>query len=171
MDALSEMLFSRLYVVVFLIASGFLLLIIGLFLGLTRSLTGRFKRKWLLVALLGYYVMSVLCYTVFCRKMGELTQFQPIPFYNLCDDTTPLSHFICEGMLNMVMFVPIGIIATLVGWSKWRIMIGAFLLSLSIETMQRLLKCGCCEMNDVINNCLGTYIGLSVIVKIKRHEQ
>lgn len=170
MDALNEMLFSRLYVVDFLMTSGFLLLIIGLFLGLTRSLTGRFKRKWLLVALLSYYVMNVLCYTVFCRKMGELTQFQPIPFYNLCDDTTPLSRFICEGMLNMVMFVPIGVIAALVGWNKWRIMSGAFLLSLSIETMQWILKCGCCEMNDVINNSLGTYIGLSVSAKIKKYE-
>lgn len=115
-----------------------------------------------MVSFLAWYVFSVLCYTVFCRKMGNLTQFRPIPFYNLFDGVTPFSQFIYEGVLNMAMFVPIGMGAALARWNRWCIMGGALLLSLSIETMQWFFKCGCCEMNDVINNSIGCAIGLGL---------
>lgn len=161
MGALSELLFDRLNVADFLMISGITLLFVGLFLELTKLINGRLMRNWLLIAFLFYYVVIVLCYTVFCRKMGNLTQFRPIPFYNLFDGT-PISQFVYEGLLNMVMFIPMGIGAALIKWNKWHIMGGALILSMSIEMMQWFLKCGCCEMNDVINNGIGCAIGLGL---------
>lgn len=156
---MNELLFKRICLHEFLLISSASLLLSCCIICLSPS-----QRRWHLSVncLLGWYVFSVLCYTVFCRKMGELTQFRPIPFYNLFDGT-PFSLFIYEGLLNMVMFVPIGIGAALAKWNRWCILGGALILSMSIEMMQWLLKCGCCEMNDVINNVLGCVIGLGLV--------
>lgn len=129
------------------------------------------QKRWRLgaISLLMWYVISVLCYTVFCRKMGELTQFQPMPFYNLFDGVTPLRLFIYEGLMNIIMFVPIGITAAFAGLNGRLIMLGALSLSLGIEAMQWFFRCGCCETNDIINNCIGAYIGILAAVKIRKY--
>ena len=161
---MNELLFERIYLHELLLISSASLFLFCCIIWLSPSQ----RRGQLSVnCLLAWYVFSVLCYTVFCRKMGELTQFRPIPFYNLFDGI-PFSQFIYEGLLNMVMFVPIGIGAALAKWNRWCIVGGALILSMTIEMMQWLLKCGCCEMNDVINNVLGCAIGIGLAQNFRR---
>lgn len=155
------MLFERIFLQEFLLLTGGLLCLAVCFSCLAPP---RKRMKRGVNMFLVWYVASVLCYTVFCRKMGQLTQFQPIPFYNFFDDSTPVSSFLIEGALNMVLFVPIGVVTGLAGWKWGYIVGGALLLSLSIEALQWVLRCGCCEMNDVINNCLGACLGMCLVL-------
>lgn len=123
------------------------------------------RSKWVKVAMLAEYVVLILCYTVLCRKMGTLTQFQPIPFYNFWNDSNPIGMVMVEGVLNMLLFLPMGIIMAWMG-ERWKWMLGgALLLSVTIEVMQWLTKSGCCETNDVINNCIGSVVGYYAVYK------
>lgn len=63
-------------------------------------------------------------------------------------------------MTNVVMFVPVGVLA---GWLwKWRGLWVAAGLSLLIELLQLVSSRGLCELDDVLHNCLGAAIGVGI---------
>ena len=106
-------------------------------------------------------MLTVLCYTVVCRKMGELTQFQPIPFYNYWDGSS-VWLVMGEGLLNVCLFVPFGFLLR----AAFRnmptgvcLMVGTA-FSECIEALQWICRCGCCEANDVIHNAVGCLVGV-----------
>lgn len=124
------------------------------------------------VFLLVEYIALLLYFTVLMwRSTGEY-EYRPIPFWSYKEVITGTRVLLQEIAMNIVVFVPIGFLAG-IAWKKatWKkaLLIGLS-ISLTIEMLQLLLKRGCCETDDVINNTLGCMVGYGVLllmVKVK----
>ena len=105
------------------------------------------KSRKVLVTL---YILIILWITLFSREPGTVRVFKGL-FWE-----ARMSYW-GDIALNILLFIPLGF---LVG-DKRTILIG-LLLSAGIELTQYVLKLGVCEVDDVLNNTIGTAIGFSL---------
>lgn len=146
-----------------------------------------FKRKKInviqLVASLVFsaYVVFVLYYTVLGRYSQEEYTFQIYIYKSykyLIEDFG--SHSLRQVVMNIVMLIPFGFLMPIVIKAKRKYLItllSAFALILFIESMQLIMQCGTFEVDDIINNLLGTVIGVllyalahSVYIRVKSKQ-
>jgi len=69
-----------------------------------------------------------------------------------------------ENILNVVIFVPLGIYAGIL-FEKWlfgKKLFFVFLLGLLVEGLQYILRVGAFDITDIITNTLGGIIGLMI---------
>ena len=111
-------------------------------------------------SLLIVYVLLVLCFTVFFREGKDVAQISMKPLWNYESLNYKL---IAESILNVFLFMPLGFLASAAVKNR-RILnvlgIG-LLISLSIETMQYAFRRGVCNVDDLVHNVLGCFIGYS----------
>ncbi len=70
-------------------------------------------------------------------------------------------ELLAENIMNALVFIPIGFMIGLgfSRWSWWKAIGFGCLISISIESLQFVLKRGFCELDDVMHNTLGCAIG------------
>jgi glycopeptide antibiotics resistance protein len=75
-----------------------------------------------------------------------------------------------ELILNMVIFVPLGIYAGVLfkGRTFGKYLFVFFLSSLIVEGLQFILRVGIFDITDIITNTLGGIIGLMIFVAIEK---
>ncbi|WP_179874370.1 VanZ family protein [Bacillus sp. AFS002410] len=83
-----------------------------------------------------------------------------IPLINLFH-AFGFKQFIVNVFGNILLFVPFGFVLTTIKYSKKVIIVGLF-LSVSIEVVQFLMSFRWSDIDDVILNTLGTYIGYRI---------
>ena len=131
------------------------------------------KRGWRKVAglLFAEYIFLIYCSTVICRKASEGVAGHNFNlFWSYEAIKNGREDLIAENIMNVLVFVPVGILlASLVsGKRAWLItLITGLCISVSIETLQFLLKRGFSEFDDVMHNTLGYLIGFMVVAVIK----
>ena len=114
------------------------------------------KRK-VLVAL---YVLIILWITLFSRKPMESRIFRCL-FWEI-----EMGYW-NNIIQNILLFIPLGF---LIGGKRG--IIAGVLLSIGIELTQYIAVLGYCELDDVLNNTIGTAIGSLLFKKFgKRIEQ
>ncbi len=116
------------------------------------------------VVLLMEYMFLIFCATVIFRSESIDRAYELTPFWSYTAIHHGVRSLIPETVMNVVMFVPIGLLVGLLYYSiSWRKVLAIGLcLSLSIETLQLLFRKGCCETDDVIHNTLGCMIGFGL---------
>ncbi|PEC51921.1 hypothetical protein CON00_00590 [Bacillus sp. AFS096315] len=82
----------------------------------------------------------------------------PLKMFN---EFSSIKQFIVNIFGNIILFVPFGFSLTSIKRSKKVILIGLF-LSVSIEVVQFLMTLRTSDIDDVILNTLGTYIGYKI---------
>lgn len=117
------------------------------------------------------YVALLLYFTVIIWRNNGVHGYRLVPFWSywaMFQGTKVLAH---EIIMNIAVFIPIGFLAGIamksVTWQK--VAITGLAVSLTIELLQLILKRGCCETDDVINNTLGCLMGyviLRLLVKV-----
>lgn len=135
------------------------------------------KRGWkkVLGLLLAEYVFLIYCSTVLCRKVAEgITGQNYTLFWSYEAIKNGRVDLAAENIMNVVIFVPVGILTALVIYSKLKLFkTGLFIIALglfissSIEAMQFFLKRGFSELDDVFHNTLGCLIGFMIVAIIK----
>ena len=135
------------------------------------------KRGWRKVVglLLAEYVFLIYCSTVICRKVTEgITGHDFTLFWSYEAIKNGREDLVGENIMNVVVFVPVGVLTTLVIYNKLKLFkTGLFIIALglfissSIEAMQFFLKRGFSELDDVIHNTLGCLIGFMIVAIIK----
>lgn len=118
----------------------------------------RKSNRCFLFLLLIEYTLLVICSTVIFRPLQEYTGIDAYPFWSYVTIIEGDYSLLIEKFLNIIMFLPIGLLIAAV-WKNWKYLIIAVLLSSFIEIMQMLLKRGVCEFDDVFHNSLGALIG------------
>lgn len=114
------------------------------------------KRK-VLVAL---YVLIILWITLFSRRPMESRIFRGL-FWEI-----EMGYW-NNIIQNILLFIPLGF---LIGGKRG--IIAGVLLSIGIELTQYIAVLGSCELDDVLNNTIGTAIGSLLFKKFgKRIEQ
>ena len=114
--------------------------------------------------LLSLYIVVLLYFTVVGRYSHEEYEYQ-INFF-----TSYRWFFQYNGeqvlrqlLINFVMLMPVGFLLPVVIKAKHKHLITmalSLLLTVFIETMQLITKCGSFEIDDIINNFIGAVIGM-----------
>ena len=133
----------------------------------------RLKRGWRKVVglILVGYVLVIYCSTVFFRTAadGNGHEFRPFWSYEAIQDGR--SELIAENLMNVVVFVPLGILlGFMFNGSRCTVMKGILIalmigmgISVSIEAMQYFFQRGFAETDDVMHNTLGCIVGYGII--------
>lgn len=118
--------------------------------------------------LLSLYIVVLLYFTVVGRYSHEEYEYQ-INFF-----TSYRWFFEHNGeqvlrqlLINLVMLMPVGFLLPVVIKAKHKYLITmalSLLLTVFIETMQLITKCGSFEIDDIINNFVGAVIGMLLYV-------
>lgn len=112
--------------------------------------------------LLAGYMFLVLVETVLIRKPFEGSHFQSELFWSWKEWDIQKNQI----LTNILMFIPIGILTGRI-W-KWKGLLVAIGFSMGIEVLQLLSQRGLCEFDDVIHNTFGAFIGICIVMVIRR---
>ncbi len=119
------------------------------------------------------YILAVLYITVFMRGQGTNFQVQMEVLNWVQEDGIETFDHI---LLNVAMFVPIGVLFPFVTDNSHGKLVSAFsfgmLFSVLIETGQLILHSGTCDIDDIIANSLGAFLGaLMITVGLKINKK
>ncbi len=119
------------------------------------------KRKTVLALLMGYSFW-ILAAIVINRESTNNVRYTLQLFwsYEVWEEQK------WQIIANIIMFVPIGILAGTM-WKYKAVVYGLF-LSIVTETFQLVLYRGLFEFDDMVNNTIGTILGVLLIVGIKK---
>ena len=118
-------------------------------------------KKVFLCFLMSTYLTVLLIQAFFSRESGSRSGIELYPFSILGISVGENASFI----ENILMFLPFGILAPLI----WRFMrspfycIGiAFIGSVSLEIMQLITGRGYCQIDDIVSNTAGAFLGFMI---------
>jgi hypothetical protein len=111
-----------------------------------------------------FYVFQLYSTTVFYRRVNKDVKYNYSLFWSY-----DKPELIAENILNVIVFIPIGLLIGL-GFTKikwWQVMVVGLSISMLIEFLQLILKRGFSELDDVMHNTLGCMIGYGICLLIK----
>ena len=125
---------------------------------------GNQKKKWtqaVITSLLVTYIFFILLITLIARTPASTRHIKLVPFWSWYE---VIAHhdrgLLVEIILNVVLFVPVGILGRLQNIRIKRVALFSLLFSLAIELTQYFTCLGLCEIwDDVIGNTVGSLIG------------
>ena len=137
--------------VVFLIGSVTLLLVYGTKKGLS-ILSG---------LVLFEYLVLLVCSTLVFRPSNEIHRYSLEFLWSYAAIRNGETGLLKIIIMNVLMFVPIGVLLSLLfkNYKLWSIILIGFCISISIELMQLLFKKGFAELDDIFHNTIGCIIG------------
>lgn len=110
----------------------------------------------------GLTIVAVIWITLLSRQPEQRTVYL-IPLWSYRRALSGHWISLVDNLCNVLMFVPIGFFLTIVfGTGQIQTLIIGFLISLLIETSQIVFALGSFEVDDLINNSLGAYIGYTI---------
>lgn len=115
------------------------------------------------------YVLLIYCSTVFFRKTVETVGYNYIPFWSYTAIQGGRSDLIDVVLMNVVVFVPIGLLLGLAfcRLKLWMVVMMGIGVSLPIEVLQFVFKRGYAEVDDVMHNTLGCLLGFMLVEILK----
>lgn len=109
------------------------------------------------------YLLMVLCVTIIFREEKDVSQISMKPIWEYDSLNYKL---IAESILNVLLFVPLGFLAGAAIRRK-RLLETVGLccgISVAIELLQLITRRGVCNIDDVIHNTLGCFIGYGLFL-------
>ena len=128
------------------------------------------KAQCIAAILLSMYIVTMLYFTVVGRySHGEYAN-QIYFFYSYRFLLEKFDYqSIRQVVINLVMLVPVGFLLSVIIKGKGKyviVLVLCLLLTVFIESMQLLTKCGSFEVDDIINNMIGAVIGMLIYALI-----
>ena len=124
------------------------------------------------------YIVGVIVFTFIIRENlvvrtcnNREIVFIPLREYVKIFHGQNRSFWFKQIMLNILLFVPLGIMLPMISerFKKlWKVVLIGFLFSCLIEAMQYITGRGLTEIDDVINNTLGAFLGYLIFVRISK---
>lgn len=113
----------------------------------------------LTLLLFEYYLLLLGSMVVFRRTLGK-REYHFEPFWSYYTRNSGIV-VLPEHIMNVVIFMPIGLLLAILYRRLGLLKITAIglLLSCMIEVLQFIFKRGVCEIDDVMNNTLGCFLG------------
>jgi len=126
----------------------------------------RYRRCCIYVLLL-VYIGIILMITLFTREVRDDYGIQLVPL-NGIRDFDHINSEILRDVCNLFLFIPVGILYTWQNKGKYKVIksvIIALVLSLGIEFVQLTGKLGKFDVDDILFNTLGGFLG-SIVQKV-----
>lgn len=129
-------------------------------------------RNMFVIILLAEYIFLILCETVIFRsELGCGRVVHLSLFWNYRDllNGTSATASAWEVLLNIVLFVPIGLFLSMLHRMQkyWKVILFSVLLSSSIEISQYVLMRGVFETDDILHNLIGAIAGYMLYMHAK----
>lgn len=110
-------------------------------------------------------VFLLFASTVIFRAVRSVRKFDFSPFWSyraIIDGSEP--QLLSENIMNIIVFIPIGVLAGAVyrGMNWMRALVIGLCLSVGIEVMQFVFRKGFSEVDDVMHNTLGCVLGYGI---------
>lgn len=124
----------------------------------------------LIISFVGYFFFIIYKTLIDRSSTTESAGLCLIPFYSYYQFFSGVStEVLRQSIMNIAFFYPFGFLLScldieLIKKRRWLIVIFAMLFSLSVEILQYVFHLGYAEIDDVIHNTLGTFIGVAVSV-------
>lgn len=127
------------------------------------------KSAFISVPLLALYLAFTITITVIERVKTAKAQYNLVLFWSYTAIQNGRIDLRAEIFWNVILFIPIGILLSLLfsGKFQWFVPIISFLLSAGIEVTQLLLHRGLFEFDDMFHNTLGSVIGLLIFIVVR----
>lgn len=127
------------------------------------------KRTALFLLYLGY-AMLLLYITVFSRSTEDQYKYNLIPFSSYFQIANGDKYLLPQVIMNIIMFFPVGFMTCLLRRErKWEmVVLSGVILSGLIEILQLLLKRGSAEIDDVIHNVIGCFVGYLLFYAVEK---
>lgn len=127
------------------------------------------KRTVALLVLLTLYITFVLTLTIVNRTPWRWSRSRMELFWTINAILEGRSYLISEIIWNIVLFVPIGVLASAILHRRpWWSLLFCTMLSGGIEVVQLLTHRGLFEFDDIIYNGFGAVIGLLLFLLLRR---
>ena len=133
---------------------------------------GRCNKRDICAVLLGICTAAILWITILSREVQSGVSFYP-PFHTIGAFWRDIQRGGISGNLfgNILLFIPIGVLLSFItGW-KGRTVIIAAGFSLVIETTQFITSRGCFDLDDVLLNTVGCFIGYGLLQIASHYSQ
>ncbi len=122
--------------------------------------------KGILLVGLALSVAFILWFTLFSRVGSESRHFYP-PFWSYKAIANGSGEALLEVLGNILLFIPIGVIASMVlHLTLWQSITFGLAASFVIESCQWLFWLGSFEIDDLFHNTIGTIVGIVLAEKI-----
>jgi glycopeptide antibiotics resistance protein len=129
------------------------------------------------VVLLSVYVFLVFASTVFSRRISVDYAYELLPFWSYRQIMAGSRSLFWEDVFNVIMLIPVGFLLPACRkngekpvFGIRRVMLITFLISLTIEMLQLVLKRGLFEFDDMFHNTLGGVIGYGIYALFGRRN-
>lgn len=122
-------------------------------------------------AAFGIYIIIMVYFLFFCEQLGRVPSdtyhYNLKPFTEIKRYLNHISElggfYVMLNLLgNVVCFVPLGFVLPVLTYRKWgiiKITFISFLASVFVEILQLVTKLGSCDIDDIIMNTLGGFLG------------
>lgn len=133
------------------------------------------KRKKIACLGMGIYIFFVLYKTVLSRTQ-KITTVNLELGWSYKALTRGVRGMFSQIYLNIILFVPIGVFGGILFLNKKKrsgilpIILG-MIVTMTVEYLQLTLQCGTFELDDILNNMIGTIVGVFLAAIIKRNKQ
>ena len=126
------------------------------------------KRWSICITLLVFYALTVVTSTVLSRSGGAVSEVNSELFWSWKKALSGSQDGILVLTENILLLAPIGFLLTFINENRfkmaWTVFLG-FLFSVGIEVSQLLLRRGLFELDDIMNNTIGVFLGY-VVAKV-----
>ena len=137
-----------------------LTVLIVLFFEISSSLIRNRKIEKKVIFFRTVYLSLLLCITIIGRGKKQIEFSFEALFTTYRNVIYGVKYAKYDIINNIILFIPAAVLFE--NKSFWRTTLKIFLLSLTLEIFQLLLRCGLFEMCDLIDNTLGGIIGLLI---------
>lgn len=149
----------------------FSVVVVTFVLGVSFKSNNRFLIVW--KVLLAEYIFLIYCSTLLYRERLYKAKYSFTPLRSYSEYIDGKEILLYENIMNVVVFIPIGVLACFAfpktKW--WIIALAGCVLSISIEILQYTYHRGFSEVDDVMHNTLGCLIGVVIVHFIQPKEK
>ena len=117
------------------------------------------------------YIFCILYITILSRSRSMTRTFELMPFWSYLDWLRGNWTRGLSISLNVILFVPFGYLLADLRKPSWLSLLCCLFTSLSIEIVQLLSCLGYFDVDDIISNFVGGFIGVSIWRLIKKYKK
>ena len=123
------------------------------------------------IILLSSYTVALLYFTVFGRYSQSYYRYEIDVFASYRKLFENFDTYVFKQIiLNLLMLIPVGFLLCVIIKSKFKYlwaMVISFILTVLVEVLQFVSRCGTFEVDDLINNMIGAVIGIAIYAVLK----
>lgn len=144
----------------------------GIFLTAHRRLGEKRWWRWLTGLALLSWMLLIVCTTILDRKDFGTAVCSILPFHSYREAISNENREILRSnFMNVALFYPAGLLGASVlpnkwpSWTRWVILAVLAAASVGVESAQYCFALGRCEVDDIIHNTLGAFLGWLAFLK------